>query len=163
MRDNERPDPINVLRGIIAAHVPAGEAFTIAMQQLERLAQSVLPPRTLPLEGQLYCDARIGDDYDPDVPARTLTTDITQANLVTSHVAGQPGTHRPVLDIDVPAWLVPSSTPGHSHLYIDKTMTWEKYCTLLGYLARAEILETGYVNASLERGHTAVRLPWVTK
>jgi hypothetical protein len=46
--------------------------------------------------------------------------------------------HAPVLDIDVPAYLVPSSTPGHSHLYI-------------------------YVKASIRRRHTAVRVPWLKK
>ena len=71
--------------------------------------------------------------------------------------------HRPVLDIDIPAALIPSSTPGHSHLYIDKPMTRTQYENLLWALVEAGIIEGGYANASSARGYTSVRLPWVKK
>ncbi|MCU6480516.1 hypothetical protein [Arthrobacter sp. A2-55] len=71
--------------------------------------------------------------------------------------------HRPMLDIDFPAALIPSSTPGHFHLYLDKPMPWEKYRDLLTALGKAGILEPGYVNVSRERKYTALRLPWVKK
>ena len=71
--------------------------------------------------------------------------------------------HRPVLDIDIPAALIPSSTPGHSHLYIDKPMTKDQYENLLWALADAGIIEQGYANASTARGYTSARLPWVKK
>ena len=71
--------------------------------------------------------------------------------------------HTPVLDIDVPAALVPSSTPGKHHLYLDVPMTWETYVKLLDVMAEAGILEPGYVGASKARGFTAVRLPWIRK
>lgn len=71
--------------------------------------------------------------------------------------------HRPVLDIDFPAKLIPSSTEGHFHLYLDKEMTWEQYEKLLLALVEADILEPGYVSASIARGHTCVRLPGVSK
>ena len=104
--------------------------------------------------------------------------DIHEANVVTS-IAGewQPGRaaigeategdrkrfHFPVLDLDVPAHLVPSSTSGHSHLYIDKLLSWDQYKELLTALAKAGIIEDGYAGASIARGHTAVRLPWKRK
>ncbi|AYR00953.1 hypothetical protein PP636_gp18 [Arthrobacter phage Hestia] len=71
--------------------------------------------------------------------------------------------HRPVLDIDMPAALIPSSTPGHHHLYIDRPMTLRQYERLLNVLAEVGIVERGYVSASLDRGYTSVRLPWVKK
>lgn len=74
-----------------------------------------------------------------------------------------PDWHRPVLDIDMPIAVVPSSTPGHYHLFIDKEMSWNDYSRLLGVLAEVGILEPGYVGASLARKATMVRLPWVKK
>ena len=76
---------------------------------------------------------------------------------------GKDPTHRPVLDIDIPARLIPSSTPGHSHLYLDIDMEWDKYEALLKALADAHVIEEGYVLAALDRRATFVRLPWVTK
>ena len=71
--------------------------------------------------------------------------------------------HRPVLDIDIPARLIPSSTPGHHHLYLDVDMPWDKYEALLKALADAGVIEQGYLLAALDRGATFVRLPWVGK
>jgi hypothetical protein len=71
--------------------------------------------------------------------------------------------HRPILDIDMPVTVIPSSTPGHGHLYIDKLLTWGQYKRLLDVLAEVGIIEHGYLNASIERGFTAVRLPWIKK
>lgn len=71
--------------------------------------------------------------------------------------------HNLMLDIDGPAALVPSSTAGHSHLYIEAAMTWENYAKLLDVLADCGIIERGYADASKARGFTALRLPWVRK
>lgn len=71
--------------------------------------------------------------------------------------------HRPVLDIDFPAALLPSTTPGHFHLFLDKKLTWEKYARLLSALADAGIIEEGYEDASYNRQFSSVRLPWVKK
>jgi hypothetical protein len=68
-----------------------------------------------------------------------------------------------VLDLDLPAQLIPSSTPGHFHLYLDVELSHSTYMDLLTALAAAGIIERGYADASRERGYTAVRLPWVRK
>jgi hypothetical protein len=68
-----------------------------------------------------------------------------------------------VLDLDFEAALVPSTTPGHFHLYLDVPMPWEKYRALLIALGDAGILEPGYVSASLTREQTFVRRPEVKK
>ena len=84
-----------------------------------------------------------------------------QANLVGS--SGADGLHHPVVDLDVPAFLVPSSTPGHSHLYINVAVPWEGYLKLLDVLAELGIVEPAYVSHSKEQGQTLVRVPWVRK
>lgn len=95
-------------------------------------------------------------------------TELDKADVVSS--LRPDGRHTVVLDIDHPAWLVKSTTPGHYHLYIDVTqpngtagINWADYSYLLHALGRAGVIEDGYVNASLQRGHTDVRLPWVKK
>lgn len=108
-----------------------------------------------------------------DEDARPLTlTGLNAANVLLSrmHVDeadpfgfGEPQKHRPVLDLDFPAQLIPSSTPGHFHLLLDKPMAWVTYRYLLIALRDAGLLERGYADAALARGYTAVRLPWIKK
>lgn len=90
------------------------------------------------------------------------------ANLVSSNrkdlpPRGEGDRHAVLLDLDVPAFLIPSSTPGHSHLYINKALEQDKYFKLLDVLAECGILEQGYVDASKSQGGTFLRLPWVKK
>jgi len=99
-----------------------------------------------------------GDDYQGD---DAVTTSEQEANIVTSYLGGE--LHAPVLDIDFGAQLIPSSTPGHFHLYFEKAMTWGNYCGLLKALGDVGILEAGYVKASLRRGYSSVRKPGVYK
>lgn len=89
-------------------------------------------------------------------------TSLDDAEIVTSEFR-HGYAHMPVLDIDVPIAVIPSSTPGHSHLFIGVEMEWSVYAKLIYAMADAGILENGYVDASDARGFTAVRLPWVTK
>jgi hypothetical protein len=84
------------------------------------------------------------------------------ANLVSSLCTDK--LHRPALDIDVPCELIPSSTPGHHHLYFPTVeMHWWEYAALLGALARGGILEPQYYTASLGRRQTLLRPPGVTR
>lgn len=99
------------------------------------------------------------------------TTDIEKAQAVTSRVAeprawlgpDDAPRHRVVLDIDMEAELIPSSTPGHYHLYLDHELPWPKYEALLLALAAAGVIEEGYAEACIRRGASCVRLPWVKK
>lgn len=91
-----------------------------------------------------------------------------EPNVVSSELAGTGlGTnalHAPALDIDIPCRYVESSTPGHGHLYFDSLkLTWRSYAKLLLALHEAGIIETGYLEASLERGATFLRMPGVKK
>lgn len=71
--------------------------------------------------------------------------------------------HAVALDLDVPAALIPSSTPGHSHLIINKALPWEDYRELLEVLEKVGILQPGYVANSIKRKATFLRLPWIRK
>jgi hypothetical protein len=81
----------------------------------------------------------------------------------TSKIRGSNDMHYLAVDIDHPAQLIPSSTPGHSHLYIAKPLTWPEMVDVLGALARVGIVEPGYAAAAIRQGHTTLRLPWVRK
>lgn len=119
-----------------------------------------LRQRRPPLAGQVLARTDFNDSYDTD---RTVVADLAEANLITSMVVGSEGMHKVVIDVDLPVSLIASSTPGHFHLLIDKEMSWIAYIDLLASLSAAGIVEPGYLNAALRRGHTAVRLPWVRK
>lgn len=80
-----------------------------------------------------------------------------EANLVSS--ATSHGTHLPAIDIDFPVRAVPSTTPGHFHLYIDKELTPGQYDLLLTTLRDIGIIEPGFYNAWKARGMTMVRKP----
>lgn len=138
------------------------------------------PERQHPFPGNRLRYARVLNEnttgaYSYERP-EVSTDDIARANLLTSEVNVEtlpdrtvfehpPRTaqHRPVLDLDFPARLVPSTTDGHYHLYLDKPMTWTVYVNLLRALAEAGIIERGYANASIQRGYSAVRTPWTRK
>jgi hypothetical protein len=119
-----------------------------------------------PLAGQVYEIVPNIDCYKPDEEvhntARSFTDDISEATVITSRGADSEQ-HKVIIDLDLPASLVPSTTPGHFHLYVDHELDWEVYSQLLEALAIAGLVEQGYVDASLARGHTAARLPWVKK
>jgi hypothetical protein len=94
---------------------------------------------------------------------RDLDTASSDYNLITSFVQGAPVTHpdatlhAPVLDLDIPCELIPSTQPGHWHLYINKPITWEKYRLLLNGLRSADLIEKGYYDSAVSRKYTAVR------
>jgi hypothetical protein len=71
--------------------------------------------------------------------------------------------HMPVLDLDMPCELIPSSTPGHFHLLIDQPLRWPQYQNLLTALAEAGIIEYGYAKASIAHGGSYIRKPGIHK
>lgn len=98
----------------------------------------------------------------PGGPSDAAPTD-GSPNVVTSKIVGKEGWHAPVLDIDFPAFLIPSSTPGHSHLYLDRPVREYRYWKLMEALAIAGIVQPGYVNYSQSRGFSCARFPWIKK
>lgn len=110
----------------------------------------------------LKADFEADQEYGADGAAVHTVADVDTATAFSSKIKGSETTAL-ALDIDLPAVLLPSSTPGHSHLYIDHEMTWDDYAEVLTVLGSVGILEPGYVAASLARKATLLRLPWVTK
>lgn len=120
-----------------------------------------LPARLRWLIGNLdWYKTKFDGDYDSP---REQVTDIKTAQVVSSRRTSTSNKHAVLLDLDVPAFLIPSSTPEHSHLYIDVTVPEENYFDLLQILAQCGIIEEGYADASIARGHSDLRLPWVKK
>ena len=85
------------------------------------------------------------------------------ANVMSSHSADNPGVHTPILDLDVEHMLIPSSTPGHAHLYINTIMGTKKYRDLLVALLDAGIIQRGILDQFDTHGATFLRLPDVKK
>ena len=107
------------------------------------------------------------DNYSSyDVGAEYLTERPSEAKLLSSRVSettGDEGLHIIALDLDMPAALVPSSTEGHFHLYIDHELGWPAYEKLLDALADAGVIERGYAEVSKARKETHLRTPWTRK
>jgi hypothetical protein len=126
----------------------------LASRRADALNQSERAPRSLD-----------GDDpvWDAGVSVDQHICGVDEANILTSEVTAKPGMHKLALDIDLPAKLMPTTTPGHWHLYIDHEMPWEVYVKVIDALAEAGVIEKGYARASKIRGYTSVRPPWLTK
>lgn len=119
------------------------------------------PRETIGIRRRYYKVEQLnGSDHEPDVDDRTECSR-EEANVVGSLC--QDGMHRPVIDVDHDCQLVPSSTPGHFHLYLDVPMTWEKYEKLLGALVDAGVVSHFYAKAASVRQQSFVRVPWVKK
>lgn len=107
-------------------------------------------------------------EYEPGIDREERDLDV--ANVVSSEIripdeffSDTEIKHMLAIDIDLPAFLIPSSTPGHSHLYVDVAIPHHRYMALLSALADAGVIEKGYAEVSIKRGHSDLRLPWVSK
>lgn len=110
--------------------------------------------------------------YEPGIDRRVES--LEEANVVSSALKPilpqtwtdkPPPRHAVLLDIDYEAFVVPSSTPGHNHLYLCPPggVAHDDYMELLALLGRIGVIEKGYAEVSIKRGHSDLRLPWVTK
>lgn len=153
----------NLLR--VGSGVLYGEGMDITPAPIEKAATAYLgsfsserhePDPTFDLGGR----RALAIIQSADGEVRTDAA-IEEADVVSSELGN--GLHAPCIDVDVPMRIVPSTTPGHGHLYIDVAMDWEQYIAILEALAAAGVVERGYVMASEFRKGTHVRLPWVKK
>lgn len=128
--------------------------------------EKIIPPESAapPMPGQVFAKVIAIDDYQNEHYREVeFRPTIDDANVTTSKVFAKDSIHKLIIDIDMPAQLIPSTTPGHFHLYVDHEMPWHDYVKLLEVLAAVGIIERGYLGASQARGYTSVRLPWVKK
>lgn len=122
----------------------------------------------VPNIGSTDSNGDIGGPAEDRFPAPVEDADVVSSLRIKQPLIDDPNgpeTHALVLDIDHPAWLVRSSTPGHYHLYVDvpNGIGRKNYERVLDALAVAGVIEPGYAGASKARGFTSVRLPWVKK
>lgn len=120
-------------------------------------------PASLP--NRLVFFSREMDETGGD-SGRTFPTDAKQCERDEANLIGSlcdDGSHMPVLDFDIPARLVPSTTEGHFHLYIDVPMAWDKFRALLEAMRDCGIIEAGFANASINREASMCRPEWVKK
>jgi hypothetical protein len=108
--------------------------------------------RTLtPISDSLY-------EVDPE----RVPSEHGYATLVSSKLPN--GNHMPVIDLDLgPSMLVPSSTPGHYHLYLNVEMSFGQMLNMLQAMTDAGVVQPGFNRFSREREQSFVRYPGVTK
>ncbi|WVX89557.1 hypothetical protein SEA_HITCHHIKER_20 [Microbacterium phage HitchHiker] len=127
----------------------------------------------LPIQDLTLRWADVLHDSESDEPEgeTRVVTDFAHANLINSDMVDRLGSpvnghqfsnHKLVLDIDYPVKVIESS-PGKSHLYIDKPITWDELISIMMTLVTAGIVERNYAMASIRRGYTSVRVPWALK
>lgn len=108
-----------------------------------------------------YCEVLYSSSMETVPNQEVKSAGPDKANLVTSRVAGD--THIPLIDVDMDAALLPSSTPGHHHLYINKPMSYENYMKLLRVMAEVGIVQNGVLKAAEQQGYTSLRMPHIKK
>jgi hypothetical protein len=126
-----------------------------------------------------YWAGTITSDYGPDRDVVQMRIGPQSANLVGSLCKDM--MHRVAVDIDfdvadriceildmlelkdLPFMLVPSTTSGHWHLYVDKPMPWDEYEDLLARMVKLQIISAEYFGMSVQREMTRLRRPGVRK
>lgn len=109
------------------------------------------------------------DDVAFAVDDRRATTDPEEVEAISSchrldlDKPAAERRHALLIDIDQPAWLIPSSTGGHGHLYVDLEIPDDALWRFLDAAAEIGLVEEGYVGACKARGMTSLRAPWVEK
>jgi hypothetical protein len=105
------------------------------------------------------------DSFDIQPDYKTIrpdtTTSLDESNLVSSEC--DDGMHAPAIDLDFPAHLITSSTPGNHHLFIDKKLTWSQYQALLRGFYDAGLIQRGWYNTAITQKRSYLRLPHVKK
>ena len=107
------------------------------------------------------CDTLVASGGPVPETQKIDDADLAEANLISSEIVD--GVHIPLIDIDMDAALLPSSTPGHHHLYIDKNMPFEDLIKLLEVMVEVGIVQKGFLEGTKKRGFSSLRLPHVSK
>jgi hypothetical protein len=118
-----------------------------------------------PIAGQvMLTGVEFDTGYEDTLMNLDQTDDPDLANAITSAVQGSNAeAHKVILDVDFPVYAVPSSTPGHFHLYIDKIVSFDHLLGILHAMSDAGVVQRGYAEASEAQGFTTVRAPWTKK
>lgn len=82
-------------------------------------------------------------------------------NLVSSRT--EDGRQMPIIDLDFPHKIIPSTHDGHSHLYLDVPISKFRWFVLMTALYYAGVIEMGFYVWSIRRGGNFVRSPYLSK
>ena len=64
-----------------------------------------------------------------------------------------------ILEVEFPIQLIPSTTPRHYHLYLDRKISWEQYMLVLKSAYETGIINRGFYEMSIKNGQSMVLLP----
>ena len=103
-------------------------------------------------------ERQVTNDYSKVVRAHVPVED---ANLVSSEI--DIDRHAPAIDLDFPAYLLASSTPGHFHFYIETELTWDQYKALLWGFLKAGLIQKAWHDTAVNDHRSYLRLPHVRK
>lgn len=97
--------------------------------------------------------------YSPDADYEVLSTyePVVYPNLVSS-LSPDGKTHAPIIDVDFRHTYVPSTTPGHGHLYLDVPISRWRWVVLMLGLRTGKVIEQGNFWWSLRRGQNFARI-----
>lgn len=80
-------------------------------------------------------------------------------NCVVSLTSLTEDVHLPMLDDDAGIFrVVPSRTPGHQHVYIDRPLTWTQCVRLLQVLCELDLVDVAWGEKCLDQGVMTLRL-----
>ncbi len=96
-------------------------------------------------------------DSSSGFPTAAVECPSGEAELISSEVDGIFEDHVVALDIDHPCHLIETS-PGKHHLIIEKAVPFERVKEIMSAFNQAGIVESGYMDASITRGHTFLRI-----
>lgn len=120
----------------------------------------------------LYNKSQLTDDSESEESWQDLheserVEDLDEANVISSKWYdsgnGRLVLHKLFLDLDVEHLYVPSSTPGHGHLYLNVDLNPDQLEGLMATLVRFGIVSKGSLRQVRSRGASTLRLPWIKK
>ena len=100
----------------------------------------------------------IAERPEAEVDAATVISSRIKVDFVDGRAQ-----HTIMIDLDVPHTYVPSSTPGHGHLYVDVLVPWSDHDELNQLLARLGIVDNGWAAVCAKREAAMLRTPWTAK
>ena len=127
----------------------------------ERVGRRQVRPQFRQLR-KTYKVEQLGVDWDPENDNEAgyrEEVDYDKANLVGSKTDLEEDGHLPVIDMDMPAHLEPSTTPGHFHLYVNKVVPWDKYVNLLNAMRDAGLVSESTLRCPLSAGRLSFASP----
>lgn len=133
----------------------------MAKAMVERFAPEPELPDFMVTNQLVHCENLDTANYSHD-NNNSDTDDLSKANLISSKVKGTTR-HKPIFDLDFEAALLPSSTEGHYHLYLDKELTNDQMERLVRVLHEIGILAQGNLNQWTRNKAQFLRVPWVRK